>query len=101
MSEPENARAAVLLAAHRHIAKACLQQNKDFVQCKREDPDPHRCLKQGAAVTSCVARVLGKLSQACPDDLDNYAKCLDKQDHRFDKCRKEQAALEAACPVDE
>lgn len=45
---------AVLMAASKHIASKCGAQNRAFLDCKRNDPDPERCLRQGQDVTGCV-----------------------------------------------
>jgi NADH dehydrogenase (ubiquinone) 1 alpha subcomplex subunit 8 len=45
---------AVLMAASKHIASKCGAHNRAFLDCKRNDPDPERCLRQGQDVTGCV-----------------------------------------------
>ncbi|XP_073113391.1 NADH dehydrogenase [ubiquinone] 1 alpha subcomplex subunit 8-B isoform X1 [Elaeis guineensis] len=45
---------AVLMAASRHIAVRCRAENMAFINCKKKDPNPEKCLDKGRAVTRCV-----------------------------------------------
>ncbi|KAG1371531.1 putative NADH dehydrogenase [ubiquinone] 1 alpha subcomplex subunit 8-B [Cocos nucifera] len=45
---------AVLMAASKHIALRCRAENVAFINCKKKDPDPEKCLDKGRVVTRCV-----------------------------------------------
>lgn len=45
---------AVLMSASKHITSKCGAHNKAFLDCKRNDPNPEKCLQQGQNVTRCV-----------------------------------------------
>jgi len=45
---------AVLMSASKHIGSKCGAQNRAFLDCKRSDPNPEKCLQQGQNVTRCV-----------------------------------------------
>ncbi|CAM6010590.1 unnamed protein product [Sphagnum balticum] len=90
---------AVLMAASKHIASKCGAQNRAFLDCKRNDPDPERCLRQGQDVTGCVISLLKELNNKCPKAMDAYSKCMDYWTNEFELCRKEQLEFEEACPL--
>ena len=56
-SEAPLATSAVLMSAARHIGKTCGAENAAFVDCKRNDENPEKCLQKGQAVTSCVLKL--------------------------------------------
>merc|ERR1711924_452975 len=86
--------ASVLHAAHGQIASACASQNQAFLACKNKDANPAACLPQGEQVTGCVLSLMRRLNDSCPDQLEAYSACLDKNNMEFGKCRKFQAAFE-------
>lgn len=45
---------AVLMASSKHIATSCRAENVAFLQCKKNDPNPEKCLDKGQQVTRCV-----------------------------------------------
>ncbi|KAJ6822966.1 NADH dehydrogenase [ubiquinone] 1 alpha subcomplex subunit 8-B-like [Iris pallida] len=45
---------AVLTAASKHIATRCRAENMAFINCKKKDQNPEKCLEQGREVTFCV-----------------------------------------------
>ena len=45
---------AVLMASAKHIATRCRAENVAFLKCKKEDPNPEKCLEKGRQVTRCV-----------------------------------------------
>ncbi|KAJ0936739.1 putative polyphosphate kinase [Helianthus annuus] len=45
---------AVLMSASKHIAGKCRGQNIAFLKCKKDDPNPEKCLDKGNQVTRCV-----------------------------------------------
>jgi hypothetical protein len=45
---------AVLMSASKHVSAKCGAQNRAFLDCKRADPNPEKCLQQGQNVTRCV-----------------------------------------------
>ncbi|KAH7285578.1 hypothetical protein KP509_33G034900 [Ceratopteris richardii] len=49
---------AVLMTASKHITQSCRTQNKAFLDCKRADPDPEKCLVKGLDVTRCTLSLL-------------------------------------------
>jgi hypothetical protein len=48
------ATSATLYAVHQHVATRCGDVSAAFLACKAGDQNPEVCLKQGAAVTTCV-----------------------------------------------
>ncbi|KAG2541497.1 hypothetical protein PVAP13_9NG713000, partial [Panicum virgatum] len=92
---------SVLMAASKHIAVRCRPENVAFLNCKKKDPNPDKCLEKGRQVTRCVLSLLKELHQKCPKEMDAYAGCMYYFTNEFDFCRKEQQAFEEACPISE
>ncbi|KAG1339049.1 NADH dehydrogenase [ubiquinone] 1 alpha subcomplex subunit 8-A [Cocos nucifera] len=92
---------AVLMAASKHIAVRCRAENMAFINCKKKDPNPEKCLDKGRAVTRCVLNLLKDLHQRCTKEMDAYAGCMYYHTNEFDLCRKEQEEFEKACPISE
>ncbi|KAG8096380.1 hypothetical protein GUJ93_ZPchr0013g35173 [Zizania palustris] len=92
---------SVLMAASKHIAVRCRPENVAFLNCKKKDPNPEKCLEKGRQVTRCVVSLLKELHQKCPKEMDTYAGCMYYYTNEFDFCRKEQQDFESACPVSE
>ncbi|KAM0843810.1 hypothetical protein ACQ4PT_057475 [Festuca glaucescens] len=57
---------SVLMAASKHIAVRCRPENVAFLNCKKKDPNPEKCLEKGRQVTRCVFNLLKELHQKCP-----------------------------------
>ncbi|XP_059632638.1 NADH dehydrogenase [ubiquinone] 1 alpha subcomplex subunit 8-B-like [Cornus florida] len=91
---------AVLMAVSKHIATKCRNENLAFLKCKKDDPNPEKCLDKGRQVTSCVLSLLKDLHQRCTKEMDAYAGCMYYYTNEFDLCRKEQAEFEKACPLE-
>ncbi|KAJ0601904.1 putative NADH dehydrogenase [ubiquinone] (complex I), alpha subcomplex, subunit 8 [Helianthus annuus] len=49
---------AVLISASKHIAGKCRGQNIAFLKCKKDDPNPEKCLDKGNQVTRCVLSLM-------------------------------------------
>ncbi|KAF3785964.1 NADH dehydrogenase ubiquinone 1 alpha subcomplex subunit 8-A [Nymphaea thermarum] len=92
---------AVLMAASKHIATRCREENRAFILCKKKDPNPEKCLDKGQQVTRCVLSLLKKLHEKCPQEMDAYASCMYYHTNEFEFCRKEQQKFESACPLSE
>lgn len=45
---------SVLMASSKHIAAGCRAENLAFINCKKNDPNPEKCLDKGRDVTRCV-----------------------------------------------
>lgn len=45
---------AVLTASAKHIGMRCMPENVAFLKCKKNDPNPEKCLDKGRDVTRCV-----------------------------------------------
>lgn len=88
---------AVVMSIAKHIAIRCHDQNVAFMQCKKADRNPETCLKEGNAVSGCVIDILKDLNARCPEQLKNFHECMDYYSNKYEKCRKEQKALEEAC----
>ncbi|KAL0403436.1 UNVERIFIED_CONTAM: NADH dehydrogenase [ubiquinone] 1 alpha subcomplex subunit-B [Sesamum radiatum] len=43
-----------LMAAAKHIGTKCRGENVAFLKCKKDDPNPEKCLDKGRQVTQCV-----------------------------------------------
>ncbi|PSR92675.1 NADH dehydrogenase [ubiquinone] 1 alpha subcomplex subunit 8-B like [Actinidia chinensis var. chinensis] len=91
---------AVLMASAKHIATRCRAENVAFLKCKKEDPNPEKCLEKGRQVTRCVLGLLKELQQRCTKEMDAYAGCMYYYTNEFELCRKEQKEFEKACPFD-
>merc|ERR1711907_126470 len=81
-----------LHAASAHIGQHCAAANKAFMECKARDGHPAACLKQGEDVTQCALDLLTRL-QACQQTMNDFAGCLDKNNKKMYKCRREQDAF--------
>ncbi len=46
--------------------------------CRKEEKDPRKCIEEGKMVTSCALEFFRKVKKACPQELKDYAHCLDK-----------------------
>eukprot|EP00268_Persea_americana_P021792 TRINITY_DN21696_c0_g1_i2.p1 TRINITY_DN21696_c0_g1~~TRINITY_DN21696_c0_g1_i2.p1 ORF type:complete len:180 (+),score=21.62 TRINITY_DN21696_c0_g1_i2:45-542(+) len=92
---------AVLMASSKHIATSCRAENVAFLQCKKNDPNPEKCLDKGQQVTRCVLSLLKGLHQRCSKEMDAYAGCMYYHTNEFELCRKEQREFESACPWSE
>ncbi|CDO98937.1 unnamed protein product [Coffea canephora] len=90
---------AVLMAASKHIATRCRDENVAFLKCKKDDPNPEKCLDKGHQVTRCVLSLLKDLHQRCTKEMDAYAGCMYYHTNEFELCRKEQKEFEKACPL--
>ncbi len=44
----------VLWAASKLIGRECASENLNFLECKKEDPNPQACVNAGKGVTQCV-----------------------------------------------
>ncbi|KAH6760339.1 Cox19-like CHCH family protein, partial [Perilla frutescens var. frutescens] len=89
---------SVLMAAAKHIGSRCRSENIAFLKCKKDDPNPEKCLDKGRQVTQCVLYLLKDLHQNCNKEMDAYAGCMYYHTNEFELCRKEQKAFEKACP---
>ncbi|XP_078440121.1 NADH dehydrogenase [ubiquinone] 1 alpha subcomplex subunit 8-B-like [Wolffia australiana] len=90
---------AVLMASWKHIGASCRVENAAFINCKKKDPNPEKCLDRGREVTSCVLGLLKNLHQTCTKEMDAYAGCMYYNTNEFEMCRQEQEAFEKACPL--
>eukprot|EP00286_Rhodomonas_abbreviata_P011456 CAMPEP_0181343204 /NCGR_PEP_ID=MMETSP1101-20121128/31453_1 /TAXON_ID=46948 /ORGANISM="Rhodomonas abbreviata, Strain Caron Lab Isolate" /LENGTH=110 /DNA_ID=CAMNT_0023454801 /DNA_START=23 /DNA_END=355 /DNA_ORIENTATION=+ len=88
----------VLYACNKYFAQECKGASDSYWQCKKENGDPRACLKPGENVVACFNSVIKRIDAACPQHLTAYAKCLDGNKNEFEKCRKEQKALEDCSP---
>ncbi|XP_008805053.2 NADH dehydrogenase [ubiquinone] 1 alpha subcomplex subunit 8-B-like [Phoenix dactylifera] len=88
---------AVLMASSKRIGARCRSENAAFLNCKKNDPNPEKCLVQGREVTHCVLNLLKGLHQRCSKEMDAYAGCMYYHTNEFDLCRKEQQEFEKAC----
>ncbi|CAN0856036.1 NADH dehydrogenase [ubiquinone] 1 alpha subcomplex subunit 8-B [Linum grandiflorum] len=90
---------AVLMSASKHIGRRCFEENVAFIKCKKQDPNPEKCLDKGRQVTRCVLGLLKDLHQRCTKEMDDYVGCMYYNTNEFDLCRKEQQAFEKQCPL--
>ncbi|CAL5415837.1 unnamed protein product [Camellia sinensis] len=121
---------AVLMSSAKHIASRCRNENLAFLKCKKDDPNPEKCLDKGQQVTRCVLSLkkcwsspllkwdstregfctesgsfppvvmLKDLHQRCTKEMDAYVGCMYYYTDEFDLCRKEQKEFEKACPLE-
>ncbi|EEH58307.1 uncharacterized protein MICPUCDRAFT_32079 [Micromonas pusilla CCMP1545] len=97
--EETSATSSVLFSVHKHLQSKCASRSAAYLACKKNDKNPEACLREGNAVTACMADLLGDLKSKCPKELNAYAECMDYRSNTFDKCRREQAAFEEKCPL--
>lgn len=90
---------AVLMMASKHLTSTCRAENKAFLDCKRADPNPEKCLDRGLNVTRCTLSLLKELHDKCPKEMDAFAKCMDYYGNEFKLCRKQQQEFENSCPL--
>ncbi|VFQ63249.1 unnamed protein product [Cuscuta campestris] len=90
---------SVLMAASKHIGTRCRSENVAFLKCKKNDPNPEKCLDKGHLVTRCVLGLLKDLHQRCTKEMDAYAGCMYYHTNEFELCRKEQNEFEKVCLV--
>ncbi|KAK4365309.1 hypothetical protein RND71_016667 [Anisodus tanguticus] len=81
---------AVLMSASKHIDIRCRSENVAYLKCKKDDPNPEKCLQKGQQVTRCVLSLLKDLHQRCNKEMDAYAGCMYYNTNEFEMCR--------ACP---
>ncbi|KAL9247379.1 hypothetical protein vseg_020818 [Gypsophila vaccaria] len=91
---------AVLMAASKQIGLRCRNENVAFLKCKKNDPNPEKCLDKGRQVTQCVFSLLKDLHQKCNKEMDAYSSCMYYHTNEFEMCRKEQEAFEKVCPLE-
>ncbi|XP_054781428.1 NADH dehydrogenase [ubiquinone] 1 alpha subcomplex subunit 8-B-like [Prosopis cineraria] len=91
---------AVLMASSKHIGIRCHSENVEFLKCKKNDPNPDKCLDKGREVTRCVLGLLRDLHQKCTKEMDEYVGCMYYHTNEFDLCRKEQQTFEKACSLE-
>ena len=65
-----------------------------FMDCRIENKDPRKCLKEGREVTQCAMSFFKKVKATCNEEFTNYWTCLDYNNQDFTKCRKSQAAFD-------
>eukprot|EP01018_Ginkgo_biloba_P008205 Gb_25648 [translate_table: standard] len=68
---------AILMAASKHIATRCRPENKAFLDCKRADPNPEKCLDKGRDVTRCVLSLFKWHSQIESQEIISLYHVLD------------------------
>ncbi|XP_044744558.1 NADH dehydrogenase [ubiquinone] 1 alpha subcomplex subunit 8 [Coccinella septempunctata] len=98
----------VLKAAAFHYGLACLNENNEFMLCRKETNDPRACLNEGKAVTNCALNFFRQVKKSCAEEFQQYYTCIDKSSINqsyspcrktqgvFDKCMKDNLNLERA-----
>ncbi|KNZ59782.1 NADH dehydrogenase (Ubiquinone) 1 alpha subcomplex 8 [Puccinia sorghi] len=86
---------APLKSASFYIGSFCKPYSEDFMLCKAEDQNPEHCLKEGRRVTRCAQEAITKIKAACLDQFTSHWKCLDRNNHGFEFCRKPERDLNA------
>ncbi|OMO53758.1 hypothetical protein CCACVL1_28377 [Corchorus capsularis] len=59
---------SVLMSAAKHIEIKCRSENVEFLRCKRNDPNPEKCLEKGRQATRCTLGVLNRSALQLPDE---------------------------------
>lgn len=88
------ATSSVLYAAAKEIGSKCSSENRAFLKCKANDPNPSACLHEGEAVQECSVKVLKSAMATCESTFKKYASCLDHQiseEYMFERCRREES----------
>ncbi|KAF7144912.1 hypothetical protein RHSIM_Rhsim04G0214300 [Rhododendron simsii] len=62
---------AVLMASAKHISTRCRAENVAFLKCKKDDPNPEKCLDKGQQVTRCVLSLSGEVMVVIQKDEEN------------------------------
>ncbi|KAJ3129250.1 hypothetical protein HK098_001948 [Nowakowskiella sp. JEL0407] len=73
-----------------HFGAYCKDYNEDFMLCKNEGLDPRNCLKEGRKVTRCGQDLISKIQKHCEQQWTDHWKCLDRRNHQYYPCRKEE-----------
>jgi hypothetical protein len=83
-----------LWAASKVIGRECATVNKDFFLCKKaKGGEPTACGPQGKISSWCASNVVNTLNDEFPTEFSAFQGCLDKNDFRFNDCRKTERAL--------
>eukprot|EP00834_Sanchytrium_tribonematis_P003224 NODE_118_length_18285_cov_1.016606.p9 type:complete len:154 gc:universal NODE_118_length_18285_cov_1.016606:130-591(+) len=73
---------------HTHCKDYC----QDFMKCRKED-GLENCLKEGRKVTRCGKEFIKEMQQTCDQVFKEHWNCLTMNNHRFEKCRPAESAL--------
>lgn len=102
LTVPElNVSSPVLKASAHHFGKYCDNESKEFMLCMSEEKDPAKCLKEGAAVTSCGFKFFNLIRGNCLQEFTEYWKCVDHSGSTLDleNCRAKQKPFDK-CVLD-
>ncbi|KAI8805825.1 hypothetical protein BJ742DRAFT_819257, partial [Cladochytrium replicatum] len=76
-----------------HFASYCAPYSDDFMRCKDESRDPRHCLAEGRKVTRCAMDLIRRLKDNCDKEWEKHWQCLDKKNHHYWECRKEETVF--------
>lgn len=86
---------AVLLGGAHHYGSYCQKQNDAFMECRIDNKDPRKCLKEGKEVTQCAVKFFTKIKGSCNEEFTKHWTCLDYNNQTYSKCRKTQKAFDS------
>ena len=84
----------VLWAVSKLLLKECSAPNQAYIRCKQADNNPAACLEQGRATTACTLSVVRRCQENCAETFEAYRGCVKTNYEDFNKCRKQQVALD-------
>lgn len=83
-----------LWAAAKVVGRECAAINKAFFVCKKEKgANPDACEAQATLSSICANRVVDISTELFPTEFKNFQSCLDKNDFRYNDCRKTEKAF--------
>lgn len=86
---------AVLLGGAHHYGAYCEKQNQAFMECRIENKDPRKCLKEGKAVTRCAVNFFDKIKGSCNEEFTKHWTCLDYKNLTYSKCQQTQKTFDS------
>lgn len=84
-----------LYASAALLGQACKSENRAYLLCKQNTPNPRDCLGEGGAVTACGDALVARLKAAHSKEFEAFRECLSKTNNAFDKCKAQKDALHA------
>lgn len=85
-----------LYASAQLLGAACKSENRAYLLCKQNTPNPKACLSEGSAVTGCGDALIAKLKAAHTPEFEAFRSCLASTNNAFDKCKAQKDALHAS-----
>eukprot|EP01096_Ripella_sp_DP13-Kostka_P009836 TRINITY_DN3790_c0_g1_i1.p2 TRINITY_DN3790_c0_g1~~TRINITY_DN3790_c0_g1_i1.p2 ORF type:complete len:146 (+),score=71.41 TRINITY_DN3790_c0_g1_i1:42-440(+) len=82
-----------LIAIAPILKHSCKEQNVSFLECKAQDVAPSACISSGMAAVNCALKTFKFAKEVAPQELEEYATCLEYNGFRPDLCRTSEKAF--------